>query len=131
MTISNAAGENILNADFRGDTFVNVTSYWLGFRHNGVELTDGDSPGYARTEIVVEPASFGETTTTMIQNAIPFSTPPTGNAGGTWLEADEVVLYDDETAGNLRYSGLLDQPFTMQNGQVRTFAAGSLRIRFI
>lgn len=131
MPIGNAAGENILNAEFRGDTFVKVASFWIGFRSNGTELTNGDSPGYERAEIVVEAASFDETTTTMIHNAIAFNMPPTGTASADWLEADEVVLYDAETVGNVRYSGLLDQPFQLRTGQKRSFAAGAFRVRFI
>lgn len=131
MAIADIAAANIANKEFRGDDYDEPTSYWIGFRSAGVELTDGDSPGYARSEVVVEPASFDETTTRTIQNAIPFSTPPTGNATGNWLEADEVVLSDAETSGNIRYSGALDQPFQLLTGRKRTFRAGALRIRFI
>lgn len=131
MAIGDATAANICNKEFRGDDYADPTSYWIGFRSSGVELTDGDSPGYARTEIVVDTSSFGSTSTRTIQNAIAFSTPPTGNATGNWLEADEVVLYDAETAGNVKYSGLLDQPFQLLTGQKRSFAAGSLRIRFL
>lgn len=131
MPIAALAAENILNAEFRGDAFVNVSSFWIGFRSNGVELTNGDSPGYARTEVVVETASFTETNTTIIQSAVAFSTPPTGFAAGDWLEADEVIICDAETAGSVRYSNPLDQPFRLLTGRNRTFAVGALRIRFI
>lgn len=131
MPIGNAAAENILNKEFGGDDYTEVTSYWIGFRSNGVELTNGDSPGYARTEVEVNTTNFPTTATALISNAVAFSTPPTGNATGNWLEADEVVLYDAEAVGNIRYSGLLDQPFTLTTGRARTFAIGSLRIRFV
>lgn len=131
MPISDTAAENLLNKDFGGDDYTPITSYWIGFRNNGTELTDGDSPGYARTEVEVNTTNFPTTATRQISNAVAFSTPPAGNATGNWLQADEVVLYDAETSGNLRYSGLLDQPFSMVTGQRREFGIGALRIRFI
>ena len=129
MPIGDAAAENILNKEFRADNYTPPASYWVGFRSNGTELTNGNSPGYARVEIVVEPASFGETGTKIIQNAIAFET-PTATGDGS-LEADEVVLYDAATVGNIRYSGLLDQPFRWVAGRKRSFGVGALRVRFI
>lgn len=128
MPIGNAAGANILNKEFGGDDYTEPTSYWVGFKNNGTELTDGDSPGYARIEVEVNTTNFPTVTGTIIENAVAFSTP---QATGTWLEADEVVLYDAETMGNIRYSGLLDQPFTLANGRTRTFGIGALRIKLI
>lgn len=128
MPIGNAAGENILNKEFGGDDYTEPTSYWVGFRNSGTELTDGDSPGYARTEVEVNTSNFPTTATSMISNAVAFSTP---TATGNWLQADEVVLYDAETDGNVRYSGLLDAPFTVLTGRNRVFRVGALRVRFI
>lgn len=131
MPIGNTAGARLLNKEFGGTDFTPLGSFWVGFRHNGVELTDGDSPNYARTEVEVGVTNFPATSTAVIENGTAFTSPPTGNAGGTWLEADEVVLYDEETGGEVQYSGLLDQPFTLQLGRKRTFQIGALRIRFI
>lgn len=131
MPIGNTAGARLLNKDFGGQNYTPLGSFWLGFRNGGVELTNGNSPGYARSEVEVGIVSFPDTETTMISNGVAFTTPPTGNATGNWLEADEVVLYDEETAGELQYSGFLDQPFSMVTGQKRSFAIGALRVRFI
>lgn len=131
MPIGNIAAARLLNKDFNGTDYTPLASFWVGFRSNGVELTDGDSPGYARTEVEVGLTNFPLTSTTIIANGVAFNTPPTGEASGTWLEADEVVLYDEETGGDYQYGGPLDQPFTLQLGRKRTFGVGALRIRFI
>jgi hypothetical protein len=128
MPIGAAAGAPILNKEFNGTDYANLTSYWIGFRSSGVELTSGDSPGYARIEVEVNTTNYPLTSTTLISNAVAFSTP---QATGPWLEADEIVLYDASTAGNIRYSGLLDQPFAMVTGKTRSFGVGALRVRFI
>lgn len=131
MPIGTTAAARLLNKDFNGTDFVPLGSFWVGFRSDGVELTNGDSPGYARTEVEVGLTNFPSTSTTIIANGVAFNTPPTGEASGTWLEADEVVLYDLETGGEYQYGGLLDQPFTLQLGRKRTFAVGALRIRLL
>lgn len=128
MPISDIAAANIANKEFGGTDYTEPTSYWVGFRNNGTELTDGDSPGYARVEVEVNTTNFANTSTRLISNAVPFSTP---DAEANWLQADEVVLYDDETAGDIHYSGLLDQPFTLLTGKHRTFGVGALRIRYL
>jgi hypothetical protein len=128
MSISNSGGADILNKEWNTTTYTPAATRYLGFRKNGTELTSINSPGYARIAITLNTTNFPLTTTPVIANAVAFATPA---ATGTWLEADEVAIFDASTGGTARYTGLLDQPFTMVNGQVRSFAAGALRIRLI
>lgn len=128
MPISEAGGADIANKEFGGTDYSEPTSYWVGFRNNGTELTDGDSPGYERTEVEVNTTNFPATSGRTISNAVAFSTP---DAEGDWLQADEVALYTASSGGTPRYTGLLDQPFVLLTGKHRTFGVGALRIRFL
>lgn len=128
MPIGLTGATDVLNKEFGGTDYTPKTSYWIGFRSGGIELTDGDSPGYVRIESVNNTTNWPATSTNTKQNGTAITTP---QADGNWLEADEVVLYDASTAGNVRYSGLLDQPFTLTTGQSRSFAEGALKVRAI
>lgn len=126
MPIGTTGAVDVLNKEFGATDYTPVGSYWIGFRAAGVELTDGDSPAYARIESVNDTTNWPATATNTKENGTAITTP---QATGNWLEADEVVLYDASSGGNLRYSGLLDQPFQLVTGQSRSFAPGALRVR--
>lgn len=128
MPISESGGADIANKELGGTNYTEPTSYWVGFRNNSTELTDGDSPGYLRVEVEVNTTNFPAVTGRIISNAVAFSTP---DASGNWLQADEVALYTASSGGTPRYTGLLDQPFTLLTGQHRTFGVGALRIRYL
>lgn len=128
MSIGITGAADVLNKEFGATDYTPVASYWIGFRSSGTELTDGDSPNYARIESTNDTTNWPTITGNEKQNGTEIQTP---QADDVWLEADEVVLYDAETSGNARYSGLLDQPFQLQPGQRRSFAAGALRVKAI
>lgn len=128
MSIGATTAADILNKEFGATNYTPVASYWIGFRSAGVELTDGDSPGYVRIESTNDTTNWPAITGNTKENGVAVTTP---QADGDWLEADEVVLYDAETNGTLKYSGLLDQPFALLTGQSRSFAAGALRIKAV
>lgn len=128
MPISEVAAANVLNKEFGAVNYTAVATYWIGFRNGGVELTDADSPNYSRIESVNDTTNWPSVATRTKENGTAITTP---QADGDWLEADEVVLYDAETAGNARYSGFLDQPFALRTGQSRSFAPGALRVKAV
>lgn len=128
MPISEVAAANVLNKELGGEDYDPVESYWIGFRNGGVELSDGDSPNYSRIESVNDTTNWPSVATRTKENGTAITTP---QADGDWLEADEVVLYDAETAGNVRYSGFLDQPFALRTGQSRSFAAGAIKVKAV
>lgn len=129
MPISEAGGADIANKEFGGTDYSEPTSYWVGFRNNGTELTTGNSPGYVRVEVAVNTTNFPTVAGRTISNAVAFVTPDATT--GAWLEADEVALYTASSGGTPRYTGLLDQPFIVQTGKHRTFGVGALRIRYL
>lgn len=128
MPIGTTGAVDVLNKEFGGTNYTAKATYWIGFRSGGVELTDGDSPAYARIESANDVTNWPATSTNTKENGTAITTP---QATGNWLEADEVVLYDAETAGNARYSGLLDQPFALRTGQSRSFAAGAFKVKAV
>jgi hypothetical protein len=125
MGISNAAGASILNKEFNAANYSPAATLYIGFFHNGTELTGGS---YARIAVTVDTDSFPTTTTTLISNGEAFETP---QASADWSEADEVGIFVASSGGTARYRSLLDSPFTVLNGQKRSFGIGALRIRLI
>lgn len=126
MPISNAGGAEILNKEFNTANYTPAVTYYIGFRGAGTELTGN---GYARIAVTLNTTNFPTISTTLMTNGAVFSTPQA--TGGDWLEADEVAIFIASSGGTPRYTGLLDSPFTLLNGQTRSFAAGALRVRFI
>ena len=126
MSITNYAASRHLNKDFNGTNYTPPATWYVGFRGNGVELSGN---GYARIALTANGTNFPTTSTNVISNGVEFSTPQA--SGGDWGQADEVVLYDALTSGNLWYYDLLDAPFTLLNGRQRTFAIGALQIKLI
>lgn len=124
--ITDYHGSRLLNLDFNGASFTPVTTWYVGFRGNGVELSGN---GYARIALTANTTNFPTTATKSITNGVEFETAIA--TGGDWGQADEVGLWDAPTGGNLRYNDPLDAPFTLLNGRKRTFVVGSLTIRLI
>lgn len=123
--ITDYHGSRLLNLDFNGASYIPVTTWHVGFRNNGVELSGN---GYARIALAANTTNFPTVAVKTITNGVEFTTPV---ASGDWSQADEVGLWDAASGGNLRYYDLLDAPFTLLNGRSRTFAIGSLSIRLI
>lgn len=126
MSITNFAASKILNHDFNGAEYTHPATWHVGFRKNGVELSGN---GYARVAKTSNTTNWPTTTTNIISNGTAIETPVA--TGGDWNEADEVVLYDAASGGNLWYWDQLDAPFTVRNGDKRTFPIGALQIKMI
>src|SRR5690242_9522016 len=122
MPIANSGAAALLNKDWNRTDFTPAATYYIGFRNNGTELTNGDSPGYARISVTLNTTNFPLITGNILTNATSFSTP---DASANWLEADEVAIYTASSGGSPRYTGLLDQPFQLLTGQHRSFRAGA------
>lgn len=124
--ITDYHGSRLLNLDFNGASFTPVTTWYVGFKGNGVELSGN---GYARIPLAANTTNFPTTATKSITNGVEFDTPSA--SGGDWGQADEVGLWDASSGGNMRYNDWLDAPFTLLSGRKRTFEAGALTIRMI
>lgn len=126
MSVTDYHGSRLLNLDFNGTSYTPVSTWHVGFRSNGTELSGN---GYARIALAANSTNFPVVAVKTISNGVAFTTPQA--AGGDWVQADEVGLWDAAIAGNLRYYDLLDAPFTLLNGRQRTFAIGALQIKLI
>lgn len=124
--ITDYHGSRLLNLDFNNAAYTPVATWYVGFRGNGVELSGN---GYARIALTANTTNFPTVSVKTITNGVEFDTPQA--SGGDWGQADEVGLWDALSGGNLRYYDLLDAPFTLLNGRVRTFAVGALQIKLI
>lgn len=126
MSISDSAGADLLNLEFNGAAYTPVSTWHVGFRGNGVELSGF---GYSRIPLTANSTNFPVTATKTISNGVEFETPVA--TGGDWGQVDEVGLWEASTGGDPRYYDLLDAPFTLLNGRKRTFAVGGLTIKLI
>lgn len=126
MSISDAAGADLLNLDFNGASYTPPATWYVGFRGSGVELSGN---GYARIALTANSTNFPVTSTKTITNGVEFET--TVATGGDWGQADEVGLWAASTGGSPRYYDPLDAPFTLLDGRKRTFEAGALSIKLI
>lgn len=125
MITATAAADH-LNLDFNGTSYVPPSTWYVGFRNSGTELSGN---GYARTALTANSTNFPVTATNVITNGVDFVSATA--SGGNWAQADEIGLWDAPTGGTLRYWDLLDAPFTLTDGRFRTFVAGALQIRMI
>lgn len=119
-----AAAKHV-NHDFNGTEYAHPGTWHVGFRQNGVELSDG---GYARIAKTADTTNWPTTATNITTNGTAITTP---QASADWNEADEVALYDAASGGNLWYWDQLDAPFTLLTGQTRTFSVGALQIKML
>lgn len=126
MAITAFAAAKHLNRDFNGAAYTPPATWHIAFFHDGTELTGNN---YSRIAVTADSTNFPVITTNTMANGVAFTTPQA--TGGDWLEADEVRLYDDPTAGDAWYQESLDEPFTLLVGQTRTFEIGALRIKYI
>src|SRR5689334_14095351 len=103
MSISDSAGADLLNLEFNGASYIPVSTWYVGFRSNGSELSGN---GYSRIALTANSTNFPVTAVKVISNGVEFETPVA--TGGDWAQADEVGLWDAPTGGDPRYYDLLD-----------------------
>lgn len=121
--------EDTLDLWLKGVTPTLPTSLWVALLttptnkddSTGVEVSGGS---YARQEILVDPASWDDSTGARTNAAAIVFPQATAN----WGTIVGFALYDDETAGNLSYWGLLTRTVIISLGDHREFPIGALII---
>jgi hypothetical protein len=123
--------EGALLSVFRGTSlpFTGTDSAWVALFIGNPEGAGSEvsGTGYARFEIANGTGEWSAPSGTPRQidntNAVTF-----GPATGSWGTVDYVALFDDETAGNMLYSGQLNTPKAIGDADSAAFAAGALVI---
>ncbi len=122
MSILSTHAAQILNKEFGGTNYTPEATFYVGLRAGGTELSGG---AYARVAVANNVTNFAAVAANIKVNSTAITFP---QANADWLTADEVALYVASSGGTPKYTGVLDNPVTVRNGQTRSLAAGALKI---
>ena len=125
MSVAAAEAGQILSKIFGGVNFTAETTWYIGLRAGGVELSGG---GYARVAVTNNTTNFPTVATNILVNGTAIAFPA---ASADWTQADEVGLWVASSGGSPKHTGTLDSPVTIRAGQTRSFAAGDLKFKII
>lgn len=122
--------ERILDKDFGQTDYTPPTSWWIGLFSVSPTPTGGGTElsytGYARIEIVNDPAEWDDSITGRRSNVNVVTFP--ANGGGATPIAVAFALFDAVTAGTMWRYGPVSPNLSIPPGKVPSFPANSLVI---